>query len=205
MDRLILFIILAIGLYQMDWLNKVNPIWMALYIILSIIHVVAIKKIDSAYEIQKSRFAKINNFFLQTSVVVGLLIIIYWFNGASLWEWRLLHYVYIRYLVFMVFFIPVFFWFQIFLTQSHFAKFKRKNILAAIYLCCPLYFYDIPKSDTRIYKTRLLSITLSLILIISYLWVYHIKESYIQISPKQNNNTFGGAPSGLIRKLHTEY
>jgi len=46
MERIILLILLAFGLYQIDEANKIGLIWIIAYIIYGIIYLRQIKKID---------------------------------------------------------------------------------------------------------------------------------------------------------------
>ncbi len=84
MERIILSMVLAISLYQIDLLTKANPIWIVLYIVLSLIYALIIRKVNKIYGIKKSGLIKVNNFLIHIAFTVGLLIIIYGFKGASL-------------------------------------------------------------------------------------------------------------------------
>lgn len=208
MERIILSMVLAISLYQIDWPTKANPIWIVLYIVLSAIYALIIRKVNKIYGIKKSGLTKVNNFLIHIAFTVGLLIIIYGFKGASLWEWRLLQYSYIQYLVFIVFLIPFLLFFQVYSDRAYFERFKEKNIITAVYLFFPSYFYSasdiLPKNNIEIRKVKLLAIGTSFALIIIYLWFYIIGWSYVKISSEQSNNSFKDAPRGLIRNVRSE-
>lgn len=146
MEHTILSILLAISLYNIDYISNNGSIWLLLYIIFGVLYIILFNKIDKSLNIRKNILTKINNFLFHISFVVGLLIIIYGFNWASLWEWRILHYDLIQYLVFIVFMFPVFLWFKIFITRSYFKDTKNTGILSLIYLVSPTYFWNFKKN-----------------------------------------------------------
>lgn len=80
MERIILSILLVFGLYQIDEANLQGFIWIIVYIIYGIYYLRQIKKIDALLGIKKTFLVKTNNFFLNISIVILLLAIIYGLN-----------------------------------------------------------------------------------------------------------------------------
>ena len=133
MEILILSLLLAVSSYNIDYASSSWLIWLLFYVMCGFIYIILIKKIDIFLNIKKNIFTIINNLLFHVSLVVGLLIIVYWINWASLWEWKLLHYDFIQYLVLIVFMLPIFLWFRIFMIRSYFKDLRNKNILSFIY------------------------------------------------------------------------
>lgn len=201
MEQIIISILLAVSLYQIDYLSQPNYIWLLIYIIGIILYIFGIKKIDNILNIKKSLIAKMNNFLIHISFTVLLLILVYWINWASLGEWKILHYSYIQYLVFIVFLIPIFLWYKIILIKNYFKNFTQKFIFTLIYFISPVYFYFLSKnlslnkseiSTYKVDKIKLMIVISFLWLIISLLWFYIIITSeyvtfYLQNKTNDSN------------------
>lgn len=195
MEILILSILLAVSSYNIDYVSSGWLIWLLLYIIGGFIYIILIKEIDKFLNIKKNIFTKINNFLFHISFVVGLLIIVYWINWASLWEWKILHYDFIQYLILIVFAFPISLWFRIFTVMGYFKSLKNKNILSFIYLILPTSFWDFKKNlpiniDTenisKIIKAKL-TIAVIFILSVSLYIAYFILSLFI-LSWDRNNH-----------------
>ena len=146
MEHTLLSILVAISLYNIDYTSNNGSIWLLLYVIVGISYIRLVKKIDYSLNIGKNLFTRINNFIFHISFVSILLIMIYWINWASLWEWKILHYVMVQYLVLIVYIFPVSLWLKIFNTKRLFKDVKNSGILSIIYLIMPTYLWNFKKN-----------------------------------------------------------
>lgn len=154
MESIILSALLAIGLYHIDYLPISDYSWLFIYVLAIIVHIIWVRKIDMVFNIKKSPLSRLNNFLLHLSLTVALLILVFWLNWASLWEWRILTYSFIQYLVFIIFLIPVFLWIQIYFTLNCFKDSKKKSYLVSFISYSQLIsiFYQLVLPDLKMIK-----------------------------------------------------